>query len=168
MTSIRCDLVDVYVVRQYETEWVHRVDPVLELLQLHRSEEAKTLRGTYQPVMGHIEKGETAVDAALREMQEELGLSIRDAGFRGLWQLEQVHPFFLASSDAVVMSPRFVAEVSLDWEPRLNGEHDGFRWVPAHQAMRYFMWPGQLNAVREIVDVVFRPGSITHEALRVR
>jgi dihydroneopterin triphosphate diphosphatase len=168
MTSIRCDLVDVYVVRQYETEWVHRVDPVLELLQLHRSEEAKALRGTYQPVMGHIEKGETAVDAAIREVNEELGLSIRDAGFRGLWQLEQVHPFFLAGADAVVMSPRFVTEVSLDWEPRLNGEHDGFRWVPAHQEMRFFMWPGQLNAVREIVDVVFRPGSITHEALRVR
>lgn len=166
MPTLRTDLVDVYVIRQSASEWIHRVDPSIELLQLHRGRDP--LKATWQPVMGHIEKGETAVDAALRELSEELGLTTKTPGFKGLWQLEQVHPFFMADMDAVLMSPRFVAEVGHDWSPRLNKEHDGFRWVPAHQAMRYFMWPGQLEAVREIVDIVFRPGSITHDALRVR
>jgi len=166
MPTIRSDIVDVYVVRQFASEWLHRVDPTIELLQLHRAKDP--LHATWQPVMGHIEKGETAVAAALREMQEELGLSPSSARFRGLWQLEQVNPFYIADKDEIVMSPRFVAEVDDEWSPTLNAEHDASRWVSSHQALRYFMWPGQLQAVHEIVDVIFRPGSITHDALRVK
>ncbi|QYU70206.1 NUDIX hydrolase [Leptolyngbya sp. 15MV] len=165
MPTIRCDLVDVYVIRQFEGEWLHRADTRIEFLQLCRAVEPA--RNTWQPVMGHIEHGETAIGAAIRELREEVGLKPSDKAFKGMWQLEQVHPFFLASQDAIVLSPRFVVEVSPEFGPRLNQEHDGWRWIASHQAMRYFMWPGQLQAVREIVDVVFRPGSITRDALRV-
>ena len=42
------------------------------------------MRGTWQPVMGHIEPGERARDTAVRELHEELGLApghqlVRDA-----------------------------------------------------------------------------------------
>jgi 8-oxo-dGTP pyrophosphatase MutT (NUDIX family) len=166
MPTIRSDIVDVYVIRQFASEMLHSVDPMIELLQLHRARDP--LPGTWQPVMGHIETGETGTAAALRELREEIGLTPEDPLFRGLWQLEQVNPFYMASSNEIVMSPRFVAEVDPHWEPTLADEHDASRWVSSHQALRYFMWPGQLQAVREIVEVIFRPGSITHDALRVK
>jgi 8-oxo-dGTP pyrophosphatase MutT (NUDIX family) len=166
MPAIRTDIVDVYVIRQFASEWLHRVDPTIELLQLHRA--TGPLPGTWQPVMGHIVDGETAVAAALREVHEEIGLTPSDPHFRGLWQLEQVNPFYMAERNEIVMSPRFVTEVDTEWAPTLSNEHDAARWVSSHQALRYFMWPGQLQAVREIVEVIFRPGSITHDALRVK
>ena len=85
-----------------------------------------------------------------------------------MWALEQVHPFFVAELDAVVMSPRLAVEVTGTWEPRLNGEHSGSRWIAAHQAHRYFMWPGQVAAVREITEWLLKPGSLAAEALRLK
>jgi 8-oxo-dGTP pyrophosphatase MutT (NUDIX family) len=111
MPTLRADLVDAYV--------FHRA-PGLELLQLRRARDP--LRATWQPVMGHVEPGETAVACLWRELREETGLSPRDA--LGAWALEQIHPYFVADLDAVVMSPRFAVEVAPGWEPTLNHEHD--------------------------------------------
>ncbi len=142
---------DVYVFRR----WPMEAGEFIEFLQLYR--EDGSLAKTWQPVMGHIEEGETAVAAAVREMGEELGLK-KGPGLLGMWALEQVHPYFLAKEDAIVMSPRFAAEVGPAWEPRLNEEHSAHRWIAGHQAARYFMWPGQVGAVREVLDVMARGG----------
>lgn len=163
---IRTDIVDVYVFRRFPDESISRSEPYIEILQLCRA--AAPLAETWQPVMGHIEEGETAAACAMRELHEEVGLARGDAALVGLWALEQVHPFFMAELDAVIASPRFAAEVARTWEPCLNREHSAARWVPTHQAHRYFMWPGQLAALREITDSLLRPGSLAAEALRIR
>jgi 8-oxo-dGTP pyrophosphatase MutT (NUDIX family) len=135
--SLRADIVDAYVLRR---------TPGIELLQLRRT--GAPLAGTWQPVMGHVEAGETAVGCLWRELEEETGLA-RDTVL-GAWALEQVHPFFIAEIDAVVMSPRFAVEVGAGWSPMLNGEHDAHRWVPAEQAEDAFLWPGQHAAIAEL------------------
>lgn len=140
-------------------------------LQLKRTRDP--LGGTWHPVMGHAEKGESAVQCAWRELSEEVGLRAGDPALRGVWALEQVHPFFIAELDAIVMSPRFAAEVSPDWTPRLNDEHAGYRWVHARDAVRpsgegAFMWPGQRAAAREIVESLLVEGSVCAERLRVK
>ena len=123
------------------------------------------LGGSWHPVMGHVERGEKATDTLWRELREELGLEAKE--LVGAWALEQVHPFFIAELDAIVMSPRFAAEVKPGWTPTLNEEHSAFRWVAARDAAEAFMWPGQISACREIVDRLLPEASLMRDWVRV-
>ncbi len=141
---IRADVVDVYVFR--------RGGGGVEFLQVRRAREP--LRGTWQPVMGHAEPGESATACARREVREELGLDVASSMCVGFWALEQVHPFFVQQINAVVLSPRFVCEVEPAWEPTLNREHDGARWTPQSRAPKDFLWPGQRLAIQELLESI--------------
>lgn len=153
---VRTDIVDVYIFRRRQRN--------IEFLQMRRS--ANPLKGTWHPVMGHIEAGETAALCARRELIEEVGLEPGDADLIGMWALEQVHPFFIAAIDQVIMSPRFAVEVRSTWSPRVNEEHTGVRWVKAADVARFFMWPGQLACCAEIVRMA-RKSSIARAHLEV-
>ena len=159
MPELRTDIVDVYVVRSIEGQ--------PEFLQLRRTNEP--MAGTWQPVMGHIESGETATEAAVRELGEEVGLAVRDAAWLGFWQLEEVHPYFIARIDAIMLSPRFLVEVAADWSPDLSGElaHDAHRWVGAPKLVEFFMWPGQVRACEEAIGLLATRGSQFERALRL-
>ena len=170
---IRADVVDVYIVRAAKP--VIRLDDEgtdgsgpglmdLELLQLLRTK--PPLHGTWQPVMGHIEQGETAVQAAVREMLEEVNLAPASPHFGGMWALEQVHPFYIPQIDCIVMSPRFVVMVDRAWEPRLNSEHGDARWVSSRGAAAEFMWPGQHAAITELRGLL-HPGHLAHVRQRL-
>ncbi len=154
MTEIRTDIVDVYIFR--------RNDGATELLQLLRAGEP--MGGTWHPLMGHTVPGESAAACALRELHEELGLAVGEAAILGFWQLEQVHPYFIASLDCVVMSPRFCVEVDSGWTPKLNIEHTDHRWAAALSA---FMWPGQRAAVAEVLRIAAEPDSPYAQSLRI-
>ncbi len=159
--AIRSDVVDVYVFRA-----VIEGDPAaIEFLQLRRAE--APLADTWQPVMGHVEKRETAVDCAVRELAEEIALRPGDPSWLGFWALEQTHPFYLAELDCIVMSPRFAARVAPGWTPTLDAEHTGHRWVRAADVERAFMWPGQKRACREVLDEIAQPGSLAGTRLMI-
>ena len=157
--AFRADVVDVYVFRE--------VEGGVEFLQLLRA--GKPMAATWQPVMGHIEEGERAVETAVRELREEIGLDAREEGGEcgclGLWQLEQVYPYYLADLDAIVCSPRFAAEVGGAFEPVLNDEHTGFRWTERDGD---FMWPGQRLALDEVRSAIVPRDSASREGLRIR
>jgi len=107
---IRTDIVDVFV--------FHRLPaaPTARFLQMRRATEPA--RGSWQPVMGHIEGDETALHAACRELLEETGYGV-ERGIVDMWQLERVNTFFMASRDQIVMSPGFAVEVEPDVAPTL-------------------------------------------------
>lgn len=158
MTDIRTDLVHVFVFRRSGAE--------LEFLQLLRSEEPAA--GTWQPVMGSIDPGETALEAARREVQEETGLSSDDPALLGMWSLEQALPFFMHASDSIIISPRFALEVSGQWLPVLNHEHNDSRWISARDIEKLFTWPTHVVSCREILDFLVTPGSLSEAHLRVK
>lgn len=173
----RSDVVDVYIFRRRPSK--ARLDPsgeavggedVVDVLHLRRAkneEHSGSLSGTWQPLMGHIEPGETAIDCAWRELKEEVGLDQDSDELLGLWSLEQVHPYFLASKNAIMLSPRFAVEVAGDWHAILNDEHDAVRWIRASDAEKSFMWPGQRAAIREIRHEIIKPGSLSEPWLRL-
>ncbi len=153
--NLRTDVFDVYIFRGVESG--------AEVLQLRRVE--SPLLHTWQPVMGHIEGNESTPAAMWREVEEEVGL-VRSQVVAA-YALEGVHPFYLASRDAILLSVRFAIEVAPDWAPRLNHEHDAARWVPLADIRLSFMWPGQIAALDELRDYILNPGSLAREHLRL-
>ena len=160
--TLRTDIVDVYVFRCRKPG--HACD--VEFLQLRRAASA-VLPGSWQPVMGHTLDGETAAQAALRELREETGFA-PGAGVEAAWQLEEPNAYFLARLDCVMLSPCFAVRVAAGVEPTLNPEHDAARWVKRDATDRAFLWPGQRKAVAQIVRDVLEPGSPVEAVLRVR
>lgn len=154
--KVRTDYVDVYVFKR---------SPGVQFLQLLRA--STPLEGTWQPVMGCIEPGETAVQAMWRELREETGLAQGDAACLAAWALEEVHPFYIARTDTIHLSPRFAVEAAPSWSPTLNWEHSDHRWVEGAEVERSFMWPGQCAAIRELVGRVLAPGSLCGPVLRL-
>lgn len=151
---VRTDIVDVFVFRRSAGGFV-------EFLLLERAGEP--MKGTWQPVMGHVECGERAEETAKREMREEVGLARGDAPVMGFWALEQTYPYFVPQIDCIVLSPRFAVEVSPGWEPTLNSEHSGAKWARVSAGatlesaeMGQFHWPGQKAAVGEILREIVR------------
>lgn len=167
---VRTDIVDVYIFRRRP----HDDANPIEFLQLHRAKDP--MRNTWQPIMGHIERNETALATALREADEETALTHPTCDFIAIWALEQVWPYFLPADNCIVLSPRFTIEAHPTWEPALNQEHNAHRWIawPAHTeaaqtrpATHYFLWPGQHHAINEIAHHIADPCAPASAHLRI-
>lgn len=152
MPEIVSKVVDVFVYR------VPNDRP--EFLLLRRSP-GRRLEYTWQAVHGHIEDGETAVQAAAREMYEETQLEVL------AWhQLEVLNAFYVTRSDEVHLCPMFAARVADNAQPVLNYEHDEFVWADFDDAMGRFHWAAQKRAITEVRYVII-PGGPTAESLRI-
>jgi 8-oxo-dGTP pyrophosphatase MutT (NUDIX family) len=154
---VRTDLVEVTVFRVRAG--------VPEFLLLRRA--APPLEGTWHPVMGHARAGETLLAAALRELHEETGLRVPSPACLGVWSLQGVHPYYLPSADAVVLSPRLAARVTPDFTPTLSAEHTEFAWIDEPRIDAAVLWPGQRLACREVIDVLLPQHSPQREHLRL-
>ena len=88
---------------------------------------------------GGVEEGESAGEAAARELHEETGLRAAvtplelDLGYRG-----EAGP---------IRVDAFVAEAPADWEPVLDEEHVDYRWCSLREALALLRYPEPRDAV---------------------
>ncbi|MBE2243504.1 MAG: NUDIX domain-containing protein [Burkholderiaceae bacterium] len=143
--DIRCSMVSVVVLRG--------AGDATRVLLLQRA--GKYLHGVWSYVAGHIEAGETAAQAARRELAEETGLAPH--AFYATSFCEQ---FYDAGNDCIMIVPAFVAQVDDDCTVRLNAEHVALRWLPLAEAARELPF-GSQRALFEYVqrEFVDRPPS---------
>jgi 8-oxo-dGTP pyrophosphatase MutT (NUDIX family) len=137
MAAVECTIVESVVFRRSEG------GPLYLILQRSPSEELYP--GTWQIVTGIIEAGETAVSAALRELQEETSLRLTR-----FWVVPLLGSFFDAAHDSVQLCPLFAAEVDPAAEPRLSPEHQKYEWMEVEDALKYLVWPGHHKAVETV------------------
>src|SRR5687767_11084664 len=83
--NVRYDMVTCYVVRPTEAGVLR------EFLQLRRAK-GEFLAGAWGAIHGRIERGETAWQAALRELREESGLAPLE-----FYQLDTINQFYLVA-----------------------------------------------------------------------
>jgi len=149
MAQVRADGVAVYVYR--------RSGALIEFLQLYRSAGTGEYQHSWQICYGGIEPGETAVQAALRELKEETALAPRE-----MFQIEYLENFYFRLHDYVLMMPVFAARVEAADPIILNEEHTAFRWVSAADIPTHFMWRTQREALRIIEEEIRQPGLAMH------
>jgi len=101
-------------------------------------------------VHGHADPGESAREAALRELEEETGLvPVR------MYNLSRVESFYLHKSDAVMLVAMFAAFVERV-EIMLSEEHDDFTWLPVEEARERFSWPREVRCLDDALFLVGR------------
>lgn len=123
-------------------------------LLLRRAPDRK-LPGAWQAVHGHAEEGETAVEAAVRELREETELLPVS-----LWAVDYVERVYDPRKDQIRLVPCFGALVVGD--PKLSGEHDASRWLSVREAEGLFTFENQRAALailhRDVGQVLARGG----------
>ncbi len=144
---LTCAEVAVFVTRKRDAE----------VLIVHRSPEHG---GYWHVVAGGVDPGETVVEAAERELQEETGLVAEVTV--GLDVTECVDVRTNEPADRTSPLDPTVAEVAVtcfhvnapdDWEPELNWEHDRHRWCDLEEALDSLRWPGTAHALRKLLTV---------------
>jgi dATP pyrophosphohydrolase len=138
---IECNRIRAYVVR---TD-----GPEARVLLLKRR--GTHLDGTWQQVAGGIKEGETAWQAALREIAEESGLRPGR-----LYSADLVETYYSVEKDRIYVAPVFVGFVGPDANVKVSDEHYEHEWVTFDEAAKRLPFPHQRDAMahirREFVD----------------
>jgi dATP pyrophosphohydrolase len=96
-------------------------------------------------VTGGIHDGETAIQTAFREIEEETGCIPAK-----LYSADAVETFFLHSQNKIVWVPVFVAFVN-DMNVRLcPEEHDAYEWLTFEEAQKRLVWAEQRRIIAHI------------------
>lgn len=105
--------------------------------------------GFWQPITGNVKEGESFEEAALREIQEETGISnplkLIDTGYSfnffddNRWQYEQV----------------FGAQIEKGVRITLSTEHTASKWVTKEKALNdYLKWPGNKEGLKKLSEIL--------------
>jgi dihydroneopterin triphosphate diphosphatase len=86
---------------------------------------------------GSIEEGETAWEAALREIKEETGISLPY-----LYISNQYDQIYSAKDNYIYMAPVFVGYVPENQQVILNHEHSAYKWMSFAEAIETAALPG--------------------------
>lgn len=113
-----------------------------EFLVLHRS---PGQGGYWHGVAGALEEGESAAEAAARELLEETCLAAEPVAVGEPYaypvaeEPERI-PLFPAGTLAIAVTS-FVVDATPGWEPTLDWEHDDYRWCSVTEACSLLHWP---------------------------
>ena len=102
----------------------------------------------WQDVAGKIEKNESAIEAATRELMEETGFTPYK-----IFVADHVSKFYEANGDRINLVPVFGIEVQ-DSNVVISEEHCDFKWVEFDIACKTLVWKGQKEGISAVHDML--------------
>jgi 8-oxo-dGTP pyrophosphatase MutT (NUDIX family) len=118
----------------------------LLFLLLKRNGNQKIYPGIWQIITGKIEKGESSIDTAVREVKEETGLNMKD-----YFVFPEVSRFYNYKNDTINLIPLFAAETE-DKNVMLSDEHEEYKWLKCGEAVELIHWQSQKNNLKLLQD----------------
>lgn len=106
--------------------------------------------GWWGVVTGSVEQGESLSQAAIREAQEETGIT----DFRAVMSLGYIHTFH--SRGQTFQEHYYAIEVSPESTVRLSYEHVAYRWATLEEALPLLRWPHWAEVLR-LTDQMVTP-----------
>jgi len=139
MVDILVRIIDAYIFRQ--------TDDGFNFLLLKRAE-TKIYEHLWQGVAGKIEEGETASEAAIRELKEETGFEpVR------MFVADHVSKFYETHGDRINLVPVFGIEVDQE-DVKISEEHCDFKWVNFEIAKDTLVWKGQKEGITAVNNML--------------
>lgn len=111
-----------------------------------------TMGNTWQAVHGRINRRESAVRAAAREVGAQTGLPVAS-----LWNIDYVNTFYAPNEDAFFLVPSIGALITQDADVALTPDHVNWEWTSVEIAMRRFQWIGQQMALQTLHEQIASP-----------
>ena len=139
MGNIMVRVIDAYVYRYVKTK--------LKFLTLKRSK-TKIYEHLWQGVAGKIEDGETASEAAIRELKEETGFTPHK-----MFVADHVSSFYESHLDRINLVPVFGIEVRSE-NVVLSEEHCEYKWLEYEKAYSRLTWNGQKKGLKVIYEML--------------
>ena len=116
---------------------------VYEYLLLQRADNLDLYPTMWQVVTGWIEDGETAVEAAKREITEETGLEILK-----MWTVPYITSFYNPPMDQIHFSSVFGVLVRNKEKLQLSFEHQDYKWLKYGECISFLELPSHQEATR--------------------
>jgi dATP pyrophosphohydrolase len=135
------------IVKQVDSYIYRNTDAGPVYLVLKRNT-GKYYEHLWQGVAGKIEKGETAWQAVIRELEEETGKKPVK-----MFAADHIASFYDARKDRIQMVPIFGIEVD-NSEVQLSEEHSEYKWVSFDEALTLLTWKGQKEGLRIVHDEI--------------
>ena len=119
---------------------LHRSDEKIEYLILHYP------AGHWDFPKGNVEKGESELDAAIREISEETGLT--DLKFINGFK-KTIQYYYRKGDQLVKKTVTFYLAESKTKDVKLSYEHQGYVWLPIDEALVKVTYQNARNVLKE-------------------
>ncbi|MFY3793296.1 NUDIX hydrolase [Ureibacillus sp. MALMAid1270] len=132
---LRSTGIAVVLLKKFENEY--------KVLLLKRA--SAVLHNAWCYIGGSIEEGETAWQAALREIKEETGITNVS-----LYSSNTFDQFYSPIENYIYIAPVFVGFVNAEQDVNLNHEHSEYIWLSFHEAIEQATMPGNDEVLKFI------------------
>ena len=107
----------------------------------------KNPKGWLDTPKGHIEKGESAEEAAIRETREEAGIEVRPDGFFR----DSVEYWYAEKGERIKKRITFfIAEIPYGTRIRISDEHSDHEWLNYKDAMKRLSFKDQKDLLKRV------------------
>ena len=104
---------------------------------------------------GHIEKGERAISAAVRELKEETGIT--DIKILDDFKEKETY-FYTENGKTIKKTATYFLCITDEKDINLSYEHNGYKWVTYEEAMSIIKYAGLKSVIQKAYDFLKEKG----------